>query len=62
MEFLVPYVLYAALSAPGDDRVAPHVAGYRHLLEGLRDDRFAGLTAAANDVQTCDTLPALTEH
>ncbi len=62
MEFLVPYVLYASLRAPREDRVAPHVAGYRRLLEGLRDDWFRGLLAAADDVMTLDTLPALVEH
>jgi len=62
MEFLVPYVLYASLRAPGEDQVHPHVEGYRHLLEGLRDDRFMGLGAAADDVMTYATLPVLTEH
>jgi len=62
MEFLVPYVLFASLRAPREDQVTPHVDGYRHLLEGLRDDRIMGLGAAADDVMTYATLPALMEH
>ena len=57
MDFLPPYVLYSALRAPGTDALATHVAGYRHLLEALRDDRFDRVRAVTQDVLTADTLP-----
>ena len=57
MNFLPPYVLYGALRAPEDGRVAPHATGYRRLLEGLRDGRFDDWEAGQHDVLTCDTLP-----
>jgi putative NADPH-quinone reductase len=57
MDFLPPYVLYGALKAPGAGQVKPHAAGYRRLLEGLRDDRFDAVAAAPQDVLTFDTLP-----
>ncbi len=57
MVFLPPYVLYGALKAPGQGRVGPHVAGFRRLLEGLRDGRFDDYQAGRHEVLTHDTLP-----
>ena len=57
MHFLPPYVLYGALKAPREDRVAPHVAGYARLLAGLRDGRFDDYQADQHEVLTHATLP-----
>ena len=57
MQFLPPYVLYASLKAVEAGQVAPHVAGYRHLLQALRDGQFDGVAAGSPDVLTFDTLP-----
>jgi len=40
MEFLPPYVIYGALGAAAENRIAPHVQGFGRLLCALRDDRF----------------------
>ena len=61
MKFLPPYVLYASLRAPDEDRVVPHALGYRRLLEALRDDRYDVDGAVERDVIRCDDLPILQE-
>jgi putative NADPH-quinone reductase len=61
MHFLAPYVLYGALRAPDEGLVEPHVNGYRHLLEAIRDDRYDFAAAEKMDVVTFDTLPIKTE-
>ena len=57
MQFLPPYVLHSSLQAPQLDQVAPHAAGYRRLLEALRDDRFGAAPSDPDAVLTHDTLP-----
>lgn len=57
MRFVAPYVLYAALQAPADNRVDPHVAGYRRLLEAIRDDGYDFDRAERLDTVSHDTLP-----
>lgn len=57
MRFVAPYVLYAALRAPTDQRVDPHVAGYRRLLEAIRDDAYDFDRAERMETVDCDTLP-----
>ncbi|MEL6583708.1 MAG: NAD(P)H-dependent oxidoreductase [Pseudomonadota bacterium] len=57
MEFLAPYVLFASLKAKRQERVAPHVEGYRQLLEALRDDRFDDAAAVNSDTLSAETLP-----
>jgi glutathione-regulated potassium-efflux system ancillary protein KefG len=61
MEFAAPYVLYGALRASDDDRLAAHVAGYRRLLEAIRDDRFDIESAVSATVLDCNSLPLSTE-
>lgn len=61
MEFTAPYVLYGSLQAPDDGRLAPHVAGYRKLLEAIRDDRYDFAAAASGEVIDCRRLPMLAE-
>ena len=57
MEFSPPYVLFGSLKAPKAGQVQPHVAGYRQLLEAVRDDRYDFDTAAQQDFVTYQTLP-----
>jgi putative NADPH-quinone reductase len=57
MRFPAPYVLYASLRAPGAGLVEPHVEGYRHLLEAIRDDRYDFDATEQIDVVHYDTLP-----
>lgn len=57
MHFATPYVLYAALRAPKDGRLEPHMEGYRKLLQAIRDDRYDWDAAAKYDVLGFDTLP-----
>jgi len=61
MHFPAPYALYGALQAPAAGAVEPHVAGYRHLLEAIRDDRYDFARAAGMDVVGSDSLPLLEE-
>lgn len=55
MRFLAPYVVHAALRVRGDDDLAPRRAGYRRLLEALRDDRI-DLERAASAQNLADEL------
>ena len=61
MDFSAPYVLYGSLRAPKEGLVAPHVAGYRLLLEAIRDDRYDLQAAVDRDVVSYDDLPILEE-
>jgi len=57
MSFETPYVLYSSLRAPSTGEVAPHVEGYRTLLEAIRDNRYNFDKARKHEVVTYDTLP-----
>ena len=61
MEFPAPYVLYGSLRAAEDGRLAKHVAGYRRLLEAVRDDRFDFAAAVGAGVLDSDNLPIAAE-
>lgn len=61
MRFPAPYVLYSSLGAPATGLVEPHVAGYRQLLEAIRDDRYDFDAAEKMDVVDFDTLPMTPE-
>jgi len=61
MRFPAPYVLYSSLGAPEADLVEPHVAGYRQLLEAIRDDCYNFDAAEKMDIVDFDTLPMMTE-
>ncbi len=61
MEFTPPYVLYSSLRAPGDGLLEPHVAGYRRLLEAIRDDRYDFAAVRGRDTVRPDTLPVAAE-
>jgi hypothetical protein len=45
------------LAAPREGQADLHAQGYKRLLQGLRDDRFADLAAGTRDVLTHRTLP-----
>ena len=62
MRFAAPYVLHSSLKAPKDGSVAPHVAGYKRLLEAIRDDRYDFEAAMERNVVTYDTLPIRGEN
>jgi len=57
MKFLAPFVVHTALKFVGDD-VAPKAAGYRRLIEALRDDRL-DLERAAKAENLYDELDSL---
>jgi glutathione-regulated potassium-efflux system ancillary protein KefG len=57
LRFSPPYVLYGALRAQDEGRVEPHAAGYRRLLEAVRDGRYDFDAADAHDVIGFDSLP-----
>lgn len=40
MHYLPPYVYFGALAEPATNGLDAHCEGYRHYLEGLRDDRL----------------------
>lgn len=61
MGFPAPYVLYGSLQAPDDGRLRDHVAGYRRLLEAIRDDRYDFSAATTASVIDCDSLPIAAE-
>lgn len=57
MEFSPPYVLYGSLQAPEDGRLEAHVAGYRRLLEAIRDDEYDFDAVADRDTVDAASLP-----
>jgi len=57
MKFLAPFVVHTALKFVGDD-VVPKAAGYRRLIEALRDDRL-DLERAAKAENLYDELDSL---
>lgn len=57
MRFVAPYVLHSSLQAPSAGEVAPHVSGYRKLLNAIRDDAYDFDAAEAMSAVTYDTLP-----
>jgi glutathione-regulated potassium-efflux system ancillary protein KefG len=59
MQFAAPYVLYSARRAPDDGRLDTHVAGYRQLLEAIRDDRYDFAAAAERDIVEVADVPTL---
>ena len=59
MRFSPPYVLFASLRAPSTGNVAPHVNGYRALIEAIRDDRYDFDRADREDVIGFDNLPLI---
>ena len=61
MHFPAPLVLYSSLKAPIDGQVDPHVAGYRRLLEAIRDDNYDFDAASDMDVVSFDSLPLIAE-
>lgn len=61
MQFATPLALYAALNAPTTGEVAPHVDGYRRMLEAIRDDRYEWPAEDANAVLTYSSLTIIGE-
>jgi hypothetical protein len=61
MRFTPPYVLYGALKARQAGMAGAHAAGYRSLLEALRDDRYDFDAADRGDVVTAANLPIRAE-
>jgi len=59
MRFPAPYVLYSSLQAQADVLDEPHVDGYRHLLEAIRDDRYDFVAAEEMDVVGYDDFPVV---
>ncbi len=57
MEFSPPYVLYGSLHAPNDGRLEAHVAGYRRLVEAIRDDAYDFDAVQGRDTVHAGTLP-----
>ena len=57
LHFVPPYVLFAALKAPGEDRLERHAEGYGTLLRALRDDRLDMEAAGSVPLLSADTLP-----
>lgn len=57
MQFVPPYVLYGALKAAEDGRIAVHAETYGALLTAIRDDTFDFDATLGMDVLTSDTLP-----
>ncbi|MGD8346951.1 MAG: NAD(P)H-dependent oxidoreductase [Lysobacterales bacterium] len=55
--FSAPYVLFSSLQAPALGTVGAHVAGYRRLLEAIRDDRFDFDAAAGMELLDHSNLP-----
>ena len=50
-----------SLKAPATDEADQHVAGYRQLLEAIRDDRYDLAAAQEIDVVGFGNLPVLQE-
>jgi len=57
MQFAAPYVLYDALKAPADGRLASHVESYKQLLLAIRDDQYDWDVADGCDVVQFGALP-----
>lgn len=57
MRFSAPYVFYSSLKSEPTD----HAAGFRQLVEALRDDQIDLNAAEAAEYLTHDTLPLLQE-
>ena len=60
MHFGAPYVLFSGLRATELGVVEAHVAGYRRMLEAIRDDTYDFETADGMDLVDFDTLPIRT--
>jgi glutathione-regulated potassium-efflux system ancillary protein KefG len=57
MRYLAPFVVHAALRVRADDDLAPALAGYRRLIEAVRDDRLdLDRAAAAEQLDDLDAL------
>jgi len=61
MPYVPPYTLFAALKSENAANVEKHIAGYRLLLEALRDDTFDLDKACAQQLITGDTIKGLIE-
>lgn len=63
MRFLAPFAVHAALKVTGEDDVAPARAGYRRLIEALRDERIDldAAAAAQNLANELDSVIAARE-
>jgi putative NADPH-quinone reductase len=61
LRFVPPYTLFAALRAPGDDRLDRHSEGYAKLLRALRDDTLDLEAASAMTLLSAETLPVRQE-
>ncbi len=63
MRFLAPFAVHAALTVTGEDDVAPARAGYRRLIEALRDERIDldAAAAAQNLANELDSVIAARE-
>ncbi len=61
MDFSPPYVLYGSLQAHEDGRLEAHVAGYRRLIEAIRDDRYDFEAASDDGTVSFDALPVREE-
>ncbi|SNY91232.1 Kef-type potassium/proton antiporter accessory protein, CPA2 family [Cohaesibacter sp. ES.047] len=57
MNYLPPYVLHTALTAPKEDRVEAHVDGYGRLLVALRDGTYDRAAAGKMEMIFHDGLP-----
>jgi len=57
LQFVPPYTLFAALRAPGDDRLERHSAGYAKLLQALRDGQLDLAAASDLPLLTAENLP-----
>jgi glutathione-regulated potassium-efflux system ancillary protein KefG len=62
VKFSAPYVLYAALRAPAEGLLEPHVEGYRKLLTAIRDDTYDWDLADGSEVITAESLPIRAEE
>lgn len=61
LEFVPPYTLFAALRAPGDNRLERHSAGYAKLLRALRDGHLDLEAASGLPLLTAENLPVREE-
>ena len=57
MGFCAPYILYGSLKAADDGRIEPHAAGYRRMLEAVRDDRYDFAAAERLEIVHYANLP-----